>query len=136
MQRPIRMLSMLVLALAAGLLAACGGGGSGNVNDTLKKAFSTPIKSADVDLELQLTLNGVKQVKGPVKLSVQGPFVSGQGKTIPKLNLNLAASAGGQNFSAGFISTGDNAFVNFQGQNYELGKQAVAQINQQVKAAG
>jgi hypothetical protein len=135
MRRAIRTSALPALGAIAVVLAACGSGGSGNVNDTLKSAFSTPVKSANIDLELQLALNGVKQIKGPVKLSVQGPFESGHGKTLPKLNLSIAASASGQNFSAGFISTGDNAFVNFQGQNYELGKQAVAQINQQIQAA-
>jgi hypothetical protein len=135
MLRSYRVVLALWLAALGALLSACGGGGSSNAKDTLNKAFSTPIKSANVNLDLELTLNGIKQVKGPVKLSLQGPFVSGEGKTIPKVDWDIAASSGGQNFSAGFISTGDNAFVRFQGQNYELGRSAVAQINQQVQAA-
>jgi hypothetical protein len=66
---------------------------------------------------------------------VQGPYETGGNQTIPKANWDIAASASGQNFSAGFISTGDNAWVGFQGQNYEVGTQAVAQINQQIKQA-
>src|SRR3954469_14061253 len=135
MLRTIRSLTLLVFALAMGLLAACGGGSSSDVKDTLDKGFSTPIKSARIDLELTLKLDGVKQLKGPVKLSVQGPYETGGSQTIPKADWDIAASAAGQNFSAGFISTGDNAWVGFQGQNYEVGKQAVAQINQQIKQA-
>jgi hypothetical protein len=82
-----------------------------------------------------LNLDGVKQLNGPVKLSVQGPYESGGSQTIPKADWDIAASAAGQNFSAGFTSTGDNAWVGFQGQNYEVGKAAVAQINAQIKQA-
>ncbi|MEA2497434.1 MAG: hypothetical protein QOJ29_5345 [Thermoleophilaceae bacterium] len=130
-------LAVVVFALLGALLAACGSGGSGNVKDTLDKGFSTPIKSARIDLEITIKLDGIKQLNGPIKLSVQGPYESGGSKTIPKADWDIAASAAGQNFSAGFISTGDNAWVGFQGQNYEVGKSAVAQINTQIaKAAG
>jgi hypothetical protein len=135
MPRRFRTVFVLALASAAALLTACGGGGSGDVKSTLDKAFSTPIKSARIDLEVTLKLDGVKQLNGPVKLSVQGPYETGGNQTIPKAQWDIAASASGQNFSAGFISTGDNAWIGFQGQNYEVGKQAVAQINQQIKQA-
>src|SRR3954452_174119 len=135
MLRTIRSLTFLVFALAMGVLAACGGGSSADVKDTLDKAFSTPIHSARIDLELTLKLDGIKQLNGPVKLSVQGPYETGGNQTIPKADWDVAASASGQNFSAGFISTGDNAWIGFQGQNYEVGKAAVAQINQQIKKA-
>src|SRR3954471_1139675 len=135
MRVTFRALSFVCIALLAALLAACGGGGSGNVTDTLDKAFSTPIRSARIDLEITLKLDGVKQLNGPVKLSVQGPYETGGSKTIPKAAWDIAASAAGQNFTAGFTSTGDNAWVNFQGQNYEVGTAAVAQINQQIQQA-
>jgi hypothetical protein len=135
MKRTARSLLLITLALAAALLAACGGKSSSDVKDTLDKAFSTPIKSARTDLELSLALDGVKQLNGPVKLSVQGPYESGGNKTIPKTDWDIAASAAGQNFTAGFISTGDNAWVGFQGQNYEIGKAAVAGINRQIQQA-
>src|SRR3954466_13012241 len=135
MLRTIRSLTLLVFALAMGVLAACGSGSSADVKDTLDKAFSTPIKSATIDLELGLKVEGVKQLNGPVKLSVQGAYETGGNETIPKADWDIAASASGQNFSAGFISTGKNAWVGFQGQNYEIGTAAVAQINQQIKQA-
>jgi hypothetical protein len=131
----MRAISLIAFALLAGVLAACGSSSSGDVKDTLDKAFSTPIKSARIDLELTLKLDGVKQVNGPVKLSVQGPYETGGKETIPKADWDVAASASGQNFTAGFISTGDNAWIGFQGQNYEVGKQSVARLNQQIKQA-
>src|SRR3954463_5657956 len=130
-----RAFALLCVALSAALLSACGSGNSDDVKATLDKAFSTPIKSARIDLEVTLDLDGVKQVNGPVKLSVQGPYETGGNTTIQKADWYHAASASGQNFAAGFVSTGDNAWVGFQGQNYEVGKQAVARINQQIKQA-
>src|SRR3954453_21707818 len=130
-----RAFALLCVALSAALLSACGSGNSDNVKATLDKAFSTPIKSARIDLEVTLKLDGIKQLNGPVKLSVQGPYASGNNQTIPKADWDIAASAAGQNFSAGFTSTGTNAWVSFQGQNYEVGRQAVAQVNQQIRQA-
>src|SRR3954469_10514181 len=135
MPQTFRTFAVVVFALAAAVLSACGGGGSGDVKSTLDKAFSTPIKRARIDLEAALKVDGVKQLNGPLKLSVQGPYETGGNQTIPKADWDVAASASGQNFSAGFISTGDNAWIGFQGQNYEVGKAAVAQINQQIKQA-
>src|SRR3954452_4928066 len=135
MARTGRLLLLVALVLAASLLAACGGKSSSDVKQTLDKGFSTPINSAQIDLELSLNLDGVKQLNGPVKLSVQGPYESGGSKTIPKADWDIAANAAGQNFSLGFISTGDNAWVGFQGQNYEVGKAAVARINRQIRQA-
>jgi hypothetical protein len=135
MSRACRAIALLLVALSAALLTACGGKSSADVKDTLDKAFSTPIKSARIDLEVTLDLDGIQRLNGPVKLSVQGPYESGGSQTIPKADWDIAASAAGQNFAAGFISTGDNAWVGFQGQNYEVGKQAVAQVNQQIKQA-
>ena len=133
MLRSFRAPVLLALACVAVALAACGSGSSGDVKATLNKAFSTPIKTARIDLEVSLDLNGVKRLNGPVKLSVQGPYESGGSQTIPKADWDIAASAAGQNFTAGFISTGDDAWVAFQGQNYEVGKAAVAQLNQQIR---
>jgi hypothetical protein len=135
MLRSFRAPVLLALACLAGVVAACGTASSGDVKATLNKAFSTPIRSARIDLEVSLDLNGVKRLNGPVKLSVQGPYESGGSQTIPKADWDIAASAAGQNFTAGFISTGDNAWVAFQGQNYEVGKSAVAQLNQQIRQA-
>jgi hypothetical protein len=135
MLRTFRALSLLALTVLAAVLTACGTAGSSNVADTLDKAFSTPIKSAKINLDVTLNLDGIKQLNGPVKLSVQGPYESGGSKTIPKVDWDIAASAAGQNFSAGFISTGDNAWVAFQGQDYEVGKAAITKVNSQIKQA-
>src|SRR5580765_2776246 len=136
MLRPFRALAIAIIAAMAVAVSACGSSNSEDVKATLDKAFSTPIKSANVNLDVSLKLNGIKQLKDPVKLNIQGPYESGQSVTIPKVDFDVSASAAGQNFTAGFISTGTNAWVSFQGQNYEVGRAAVAQVNQQIRQAG
>jgi hypothetical protein len=63
-----------------------------------------------------------------------GPYESQGAKKVPKLDWDVNVSGGGQTFSGGLISTGDNAFVSFQGQNYEVGTQLVQQYEQQLGA--
>jgi hypothetical protein len=47
----------------------------------------------------------------------------------------VSVSGGGQTFTGKLLSTGDNAFVGFSGQNYEVGTQAVRQFEQQLAAS-
>jgi hypothetical protein len=131
---PLRaVLALSALALLA-LVAGCGGGGgsSQDAKDTINKAFSHPIKSAVVNLQFSAKVNGVAQLQQPVQLKLSGPFQSNGKSKLPSLNWQASVSGGGQSFSGGLISTGDNAYVSFQGTNYEVGKQQVAQINQQL----
>jgi hypothetical protein len=133
--RPFRTFAFLLVVLAASALSACGSKSDGDVKGLLDKAFSSPIKSANVNLDLSLKVDGVQQLKDPVKLSLQGPYESGASKTIPKVDWDIAVNAAGQSFSAGLVSTGDNAYVKFQGASYEVGTAAVAQLNRQIQQA-
>jgi hypothetical protein len=131
MKRLLLVVSILSLVLVAG----CGGGGGGSSEDAralIDKAFSSSIPSADMTLNIQAKVNGVAQLEQPISLKVAGPYQSnGQGK-LPSFNWQVSVSGGGQAFSGGLISTGDNAFVNFQGTNYEVGKDQIAQVNSQL----
>src|SRR5215213_4166968 len=128
---PLRAVVVLAALALAALIAGCGGGGSSSdAKDTVKKAFSNSIKSANVNLQFTAKVNGVQQLQQPVQLKLNGPYQSnGKGK-LPSLNWQASFSGGGQSVSGALISTGDNAYVGFQGSNYEVGKQQVAQINQ------
>ena len=131
--RPLRaVLALCAFALVAALLAACGGGSSDDAKATIDKAFSTSIKSANVAFSFSAKVDGVAQLQQPVTLKLSGPFQSnGRGK-LPSLNWQASFSGNGQAVSGGLISTGDNAFVSYQGSNYEVGTAQVAQINQQL----
>jgi hypothetical protein len=135
--RPPRIAILISLLAAAALLAVTGCGGGGNSTGAralIDKAFKQPIHSALVTINLQASLSGVPQLSQPIQLRLAGPFKSnGHGK-LPSLDWKVDFSGGGQAFSAGLVSTGDDAFVNFQGQNYEVGKAQVAQFNSQLAA--
>ena len=123
---------VLVLLAAVALIAGCGGGGgsSKDARALIDKAFQQSIGSAEMTLNIEAKVNGVAQLSQPINLKVAGPYQSnGKGK-LPSFNWQVSVSGGGQAFSGGIISTGDNAFVNFQGTNYEVGADKVAQVNQ------
>jgi hypothetical protein len=119
--------------MVAALLAACGSGGSSDdAKATVDKAFSHSIKSANIAFSFSAKVDGVAQLQQPISLKLSGPYQSnGRGK-LPSLNWQASFSGGGQSLSGGLISTGDNAFVSYQGSNYEVGAAQVAQINQQL----
>jgi hypothetical protein len=127
--RSLRAAILISLALAAALLSACGGD---DPKATLDKAFSTPIKSARVTLNAEAKVNGSGQLSQPVKFTLTGPYQSNGANKIPSFKWDLSLGGGGQTLQAGIASTGDNAFVNFQGSDYEIGQQEIARVNQQI----
>jgi hypothetical protein len=131
-------LTVLLLAVAAGAmalgLAACGGGGeSKSAKQTLDTAFSTPIKSADLSMDLQVKLDGSQQLSGPIQLRVTGPYHNNGQNQLPEMDLQASLSAGGTTVPFGFTTTTKNVWVSVQNQAYELGTQATAQINRQLQ---
>ena len=135
---PRSLAALLLALLAASLVAACGGGGEDeDAQGLLDKAFTEDIGSANVTMDAEFSGKGVPQLEDPVRLKVSGPYKSNGSKKLPSLDWDLNVSVAGQNISAGVVSTGDNAFVSFQGSDYEVGQDAVAQQNEQLaKQAG
>lgn len=130
--KPLRAaFSLSVLALVA-LLAGCGGGDGKDPQEAINDAFSTPIESANVTLSMKLSAEGVPQLEQPAEVKISGPFQSNGKEKLPSFDWQASVSGAGQSFSGGLISTGDNAFVEWQGSNYEVGEEQIAQINQQL----
>jgi hypothetical protein len=123
-----------VLAALALVAAGCGGGGgdSGDARALIDDAFKTPINSADVAINLSAKVEGVQQLSEPVSLKLSGPYQSNGKSKLPSFDWQVSVSGQGQAISGGLLSTGDNVFVNFQGSDYEVGKEQVAQLNQQL----
>jgi hypothetical protein len=127
-------LVLLVLAVTA-FVSACGGGGSSNDKDAtqlLSTAFHQPIKSADVNFNLQLQVTGVSTLKAPVSFKFSGPYVNNGPGKLPSMDLTANIVGGGQSVPFGLTSTGDDFFVTVRGQAYDVGKQNVAKLNQQL----
>lgn len=131
-------MALLLPALASlALIPGCGGGGGDDkaVTALLDKSFSNSIGSADVKLDLAVTLDGVDELQDPIKLTLTGPYASGNSKRIPSVDWDLTVSAQNQSFNANVTSTGDRAFIGFQGTNYEVSPATVANLNQQIAAS-
>jgi hypothetical protein len=126
----IRALSILVVALAgASLLAACGGGGnSEDPQQVLQQTFDNPtsIQSGTFDLDLRLETSGGDS-PGTFEAKLGGKF-AGQGPNqFPKFDVDASvkADSGSQSLSrsGGLTSTGDQAFINYQGTDYVVPQQ-------------
>ena len=135
-----RLLLTLLAALIAAVLVGCGGGDEGSgtsadedtsVDQVLKDTFSgeKKVDSGKLDLAIKVDVQGGdSQVQGPISLSLSGPFqTQGKGK-LPKFDMDAAFEGAGQSFKAGVTSTGDKAFVNFQGTEYEVSDQVFQQF--------
>jgi hypothetical protein len=138
--RPL--LTLIVALLATGLVAGCGGDGSGDAADAstdvdqlLKDTFSgsKDIKSGKFDLALDVKAGGDT---GALTIKVAGPFESqGKGK-VPKLDINASFEGGGQNLEAGVTSTGDRGFVSLSGTDYEVAGPVWKQFTASYEQAG
>lgn len=121
--------SALVIALTAAFvaavgLAACGGGAkTPSAKEIVDKTFgthTTKVKSGNISLNLNVTGQNITNLTKPLTVKLGGPFESTGDKKLPKFDLNLDLTSEGQSFSAGAVSTGDKAYVKFQGTAYEI----------------
>ena len=83
-------------------------------------------------MDLELKVDGVKQLQNPITVRLTGPYRSNGPKKLPSADFDISFAGGGQTFSAGLASTGDNAFVSFQGTDYEVGKDTIARVNSSI----
>lgn len=134
-----------LLLLAATALGACsssggsdgGGGGDADARELLDKAFDEPVPSADVDIDLQLDIEGLADLEDPLRVRASGPYVRSE-KSLPKLDLDVAVEAqgAGQAIALGALSTGDRVFLKFGGTFYEQPADQVAATNRRLAREG
>jgi hypothetical protein len=123
----IRALIVAVLALVAALmLAACGGGGNDeDPQQVLNQTFSnpTPIRSGNFDLDIRVETSGGDN-PGKIEVKLGGRFQSTGPDQLPQFDLDASVKAegGSQSFTGtgGLTATGDGAFLDFQGTDYEI----------------
>jgi hypothetical protein len=138
-----RGLTALLAAAALALVpAACGGddggggatGGGASAEQLLERASKQTAKSADVKFELEASLKGGTDLEGPVKLTFSGPYRSNGAKTPPDLDWKLHAEGDGERFDARVVTTRDNAWVEYEGQTYEVGEQLISSLSAQLQS--
>jgi len=121
-----RALPALPALLALALLGGCGeSGNADSARKVLERAGHTPAESGDLKLELGAKLDGVEQLDGPLKLSLRGPFRSNGPRALPDLDWRMHAEASGKRVDLRVITVRDNAFVEYGGRTYEVGRELV-----------
>jgi hypothetical protein len=116
------------LAVAVLGLAACGGDGGGNGEDAtavINETFSSKkdVNSGKLDMGVTAKLEGTgaaAQLDEPVSIKLSGPFQSRGNDALPEVDLDLSVSGGGQTFTAGALTTGEAAFISYQGTDYRV----------------
>ena len=126
---------LLPVVLVGGLLAGCGDDDTEAVTELLDTAFTSEIGSADVTLDIEIELDGVDELEGPIEIKLTGPYDSREEGKIPSVDWDITVQAQNQSFNANLTSTGERAFVGFQGTAYEVSEETVAQLNQQLAAS-
>jgi hypothetical protein len=121
------------------LLAGCGGGDSRDTppidpEALLDSAAAHPVRSADLEGQARLTLEGSSLLSQPVTLRVKGPYLSGEGVRIPSFDWKFNVNVLGFGVGGKLVSTGENVFISPFGDNYEVGTDVVAAVNQEVAA--
>lgn len=132
------LLTAAVVAAALGLAScASGGGGGGGDRDAralLDRAFAQPVPSADVDLDVQLDVEGLAGFDDPLRIDASGMYVRAEG-SLPQLDLDVAleTQGAGQSIQSGILSTGDRVFLKFAGAFYEQPAAQVARANRRLE---
>jgi hypothetical protein len=135
----MRRAATLIVAMGtlAALPAGCGGGDGNDAASVkpgalLDSAFAHPIHSAETESSVQLELEGSTALSEPVALKLTGPYLSGQGIRIPSFDWRFKLRLLGFDVGGKLVSTGENIFISPFGDNYEVGRDTVAALNEQL----
>ena len=133
----MRRASLALLAILVLPLAGCGDSGHERVppERMLEQAATHPIRSAQVDVDATLRVNGSSALSEPLHLHLEGPYVSGGQVAIPSFDWRLNASALGFPVGGRLVSTGKNVYLSVYGNQYQVGEQAVSAANDRISAA-
>ena len=134
-------IAAICVTLALGLLAGCGDGDpkpgavkAAPQDQAARSALKSvkPIASGRVEALLRITLdNAPPEVGSALELSLKGPLRSNGPGKLPSLDWKLAFEGLNQRFSSRLVSTGDNFFVRLGGVDFEVGEEAIADLNRQ-----
>ena len=113
---------LLVATCATGALAfsAC----SAEEASVVKTAFEQDIKSADVTVAISM-----KSAQGETGVALSGPFQSNGERKLPSVDWKLRLDGMlPRPIEGRVISSGDDAFIEYGGETYQVGKDKIAQL--------
>jgi hypothetical protein len=126
----VRRAALALLAAAALAAAGCGGddGNDEAATQLLERGFATDVDTGLFTVEAEVELDG-GPVDGPFRLELEGPFrAAGSPTEMPDLDMTFRASGAGQEYDGRAIVTRENAWVEFQGETYEVGEDLWAEL--------
>jgi hypothetical protein len=123
-------LGIVVAFLSAGLGAGCGGGDEEprrvDPEALLDSAARRPLTSAVASIDLAAGGAAGPSLPGPVSVSLDGPYIGGGGTRPPSVDWELEAEVAGFGVDGELVSTGDDVYLSLFGDNYRVGRAAVA----------
>jgi hypothetical protein len=121
----IRILALFAtVAALASLLAACGGSdrSSEDPQQVVESATLKGVESGELKMKLEVSSQGKEA--GNLDVEVSGPFQQGAKGELPELAIQASAKGNAQgepvDFEGGLTLLSDRAFVEYEGQEYEV----------------
>src|SRR4051812_9173289 len=74
---------LIFLAALGALIAGCGGGSSKDAKAELRRGFDSAITSANVTVDLSVSVKGVPQLQQPIRIKLGGPYQSNGSNKLP-----------------------------------------------------
>ena len=135
MRRPLRLPLLALTALAALVLAACGGAGDGGSSADTKKlladTFGTtkPVTSGRLKLGIDVRAAGIAGLPSPLTVRLGGPFERPPGGGGPTFDFDVTLATRDGRFTVGIVSTGKEGWV-------KLGRRAFTLPPEQLRKLG
>jgi hypothetical protein len=128
-------LALLTVALVA---AGCGDDGANSESATrlLERGFATDVDTGVVSLDAEVELEG-GLLEGHYQLELEGPFrVAERATDLPDMDLAFRVEGRGRDYEGRAIATRENAWIEFQGETYEVGEELWARALESLEAEG
>ena len=126
------------LALAA-LAASCGDSDPQPPDEPpgalLREAAANPPASGRAKIAVDALLAGDSLISGPAALRLEGPYALDPVGDLPSFEFAMDAEVAGFGVDGSLVSTGDDAFVVFFGENYRVGVGRTAELERRLRGA-
>jgi hypothetical protein len=130
-------LALVIVSAACVGLAGCGGS-SGDATALLRQTFTGNhrVDSGNLGFNLILEPSGSSTLRGPISLSLRGPFQSlGRGR-LPQSAFNVSLTGMGGGGSVTITSTGASGYLTFAGASYRLPQATFQRLESSFSALG